>query len=98
MDFPPSVRLTLEGWTGTFVGKKRREVQTICKVRNKIAIENEELSMQNLKNYFVYFLWPESKACKKDGPLTLVGFIDWLSTQVILGAAVQFCFWWQLGF
>ena len=54
---------------------------TIWRIRNKIAFEDEELSMPKLKSYFVYFPWSESKACITDGSSTLVGFIDWLSVQ-----------------
>ena len=45
------------------------------------AAEEEELSIQRLKNSFVYFLWSEMKLFIKDGPLTLVDFIDWVGTH-----------------
>ena len=45
------------------------------------AAEEEELSIQRLKNSFVYFLWSEMKLFIKDGPLTLVDFIDWVGTR-----------------
>ena len=53
---------------------------TVWKARNKVAFEEEELSIQRLKNSFVYFLWLETKLFIKDGPLTLVDFIDWVGT------------------
>ena len=45
------------------------------------AAEEEELSIQRLKNSFVYFLWSEMILFIKDGPLTLVDFIDWVGTR-----------------
>ena len=82
--FPRSVRQTLEGSRGSFVGKKRKEVWragplclfwTIWKARNKIAFEDAMLSIQKLKSSFVYFLWVETKLGIKEGPTTLVEFI-----------------------
>ena len=48
----------------------------VWKVRNKVVFEEEELSIQRLKNFFVYFLWSVTKLFIKDGPSTLVDFID----------------------
>ena len=82
-----SIKMTLLGRDGSFVGKKRREVWradplcifwTVWKVRNRIAFENDLLSIQRLKSSFVYFIWSEMKLFIKDGPSTLVGFIDWV--------------------
>ena len=82
-----SVKMMLLGRDGSFVGKKRREVWradplcifwTVWKVRNRIAFENDLLSIQRLKSSFVYFIWSEMKLFIKDGPSTLVGFIDWV--------------------
>ena len=42
--------------------------------------EDDVLSIQKLKSYFVCFLWSETKLFIKNGPSTLVGFIDWLSS------------------
>ena len=53
---------------------------TVWKARNKVAFEEEELSIQRLKFSFVYFLWLETKLSIKDGPSTLVDFIDWVGT------------------
>ena len=85
--FPRSVKETLVGWRGSFVGKKRKVVWqlgplclfwVIWKARNSIAFEDCELSIQKLKASFVYFLWSESKLWIKDGPSTLIDFIDWM--------------------
>ena len=62
---PATVKATLLGWDGSFVGKKRKGVwraNPLClfwmvwKVRNNVVFEEEELSIQRLKNLFVYFL------------------------------------------
>ena len=85
-----TVKGTLLGWNGSFVGKKRKGVwraSPLClfwmvwKVRNKIAFEEEELSIQRLKYSFVYFLWSETKLSIKDGPSTLVDFVGWVGTR-----------------
>ena len=83
--FPSSVKETLLGWKGAFVGKKRRAVWnvgplylfwSVWKTRNRIAFEGGVLSMQKLKAFFVYLLWLESKLFIKDSPSTLIDFID----------------------
>ena len=48
----------------------------IWKVKNKIAFEDSMLSIQRLKASFVYLLWSEIKLWIKDGPSTLIDFID----------------------
>ena len=72
------------------MGIKRREVWRagplcifwmVLKTKNKIAFEDNVLSIQRLKSSFVYFLWSETKLFIKDGPLTLVGFIDWVGSR-----------------
>ena len=87
---PATIKAMLLGWDGSFVGKKRKGVWrasplclfwTVWKARNKIAFEEEELSIQRLKNSFIYFLWSETKLFIKDGPSTLVDFIDWVGTR-----------------
>ena len=69
------------------MGKKRKvawHLGPLClfwviwKARNSIAFEDCELSIQRLKASFVYFLWLESKLWIKDGPSTLIDFIDWV--------------------
>ena len=63
--FPSSVRETLLGWKGSFVGQKRRtvwEANLLClfwsvwKVRNRVAFEEYVLSIQRMKTSFVYLL------------------------------------------
>ena len=87
---PSSIRSTLLGWDGSFVGKKRKEVWrtgplcifwTVWKTRNRIAFEDDVFSIQRLKSSFVCFLWSKTKWFIKDGPLTLIGFIDWLGSR-----------------
>ena len=83
---PATVKATLLGWDGSFVGKKRKEVWragplcifwTVWKARNKITFEEKVLSIQRLKE----FLWSEMKLFIKDDPLTLVDFIDRVGTH-----------------
>ena len=84
---PVSVRETLLGWHGPFEDKKRRKVWKagplclfwiVWKVKNRIAFEEEELSIQRLKSLFVSYLWSEAKGYLDDVPLTLFSFLDWL--------------------
>ena len=74
--FPFSVKETLLGWRGSFVGKKRKvvwQVEPLClfwaiwKARNKIAFEDSVLSIQRLKASFVYLLWSDTKLWIKGG-------------------------------
>ena len=87
---PATIKETLIGWNGSFVGKKRKGVRrashlclfwAVWKARNKAAFEEEELSIQRLKNSFVYFLRSETKLSIKDGLLTLVDFFGWVGTR-----------------
>ena len=75
---------------GVPVGKKRKVVWqagllylfwSIWKARNRIAFEDSVLSIQRLKASFVYLLWSKTKLFIKDGPLTLIDFIDWVSSR-----------------
>ena len=93
---PATVKEMLLGWNGTFVGKKRKGIWkasplclfwTVWKTRNKVAFEEIELSTQRLKSSFVYLLWSETKMSIKDGPSTLVDFVDWVVS----------CLGWFLG-
>ena len=88
--FPCLVRQTLEGWRGSFVGKKRKEVckagplcifWTIWKARNKLAFEDASLSIQKLKSSFMYSLWAKTRICIKEGPSTLMHFFEWLGSK-----------------
>ena len=87
---PASVKMMLLGWNGSFVGKKRKEVWradplcifwTVWKVRNKIAFEDDVLSIQTLESSFIYFLWSKMKLFIINGPPSLVGFIDWVGSR-----------------
>ena len=78
-----SVRDTLSGWCGFNLGKKRRKVWKVAplclfwaiwKERNRIAFENEELSIHRLKNSFVCNLWLWTKSVVNEGPLPLFSF------------------------
>ena len=88
--FPFSVRETLLGWNGFFVGKKRKTAwresplcifQTVWKTRNRIAFEDEVLSIQRLKTSFLNSLWPGTKLFIKDGPSTFLEFMDWVGSH-----------------
>ena len=50
----------------------------IWKARNTMAFEDGVLSIQRQKASFVYLLWSETKLWMKDGPSTLIDFIDWV--------------------
>ena len=85
--FSYSVKETLLGWRGSFVGKKRKVVWQlgplclfwiIWKARNSIAFKDGVLSIQKLKISFVYLLWLETKLWIKDGPSILIDFIEWV--------------------
>ena len=88
--FPFSVKETLLGWRGSFVGKKRKvawQVGSLClfwviwKARNKIDFEDSVLSIQRLKASFMYLLWSETKLWIKNGPSTLIDFVDWVCSR-----------------
>ena len=87
---PFLVKDTLSGWCGFNLGKKRRKVWkaaplcifwAVWKERNRIAFDNEELSIYRLKNSFVcnFWLWPKSVV--NDGPLPLLSFFDWIGSS-----------------
>ena len=61
---PAFVKMMLLGWNRSFVGKKRKEVWRagplciflmVWKTRNKIAFEDDVLSIQRLKSLFIFF-------------------------------------------
>ncbi|RVW23454.1 putative ribonuclease H protein [Vitis vinifera] len=75
---PYSVRDTLSGWSDFNMGKKRKKVWkaapscifwAVWKERNRIAFDNEELSMDRLNNSFVCNLWMWSKPVVNEGRL-----------------------------
>ena len=72
------------------MGKKHRKVWktallcllwAIWKERNRIAFENEELSIHRLKNSFVCNLWFWIKSVVNEGPLPLFSFFYWLGSK-----------------
>ena len=80
-----SVRETLLGWYGSFVGKKLKKawkLATLClfwavwKERNRIAFDNEEFLVHRLKYSFVYSFWFWTKLYIDVGPLPLIEFFD----------------------
>ena len=83
--FPSSGKETLLEWRKSFVGKKRKVVwqaDSLCffwsvwKARNRIAFEDNVLSIQRLKASFVYLLWSKTKLFIKSGHSILIDFID----------------------
>ena len=85
--FPYLVKETFVGWRGSFVGKKRKvawQLGPLCllwviwKARNTMTFEDGVLSIQRLKASFVYLLWSKTKLWIKDGPSTLIDFINWV--------------------
>ena len=87
---PLSARDTLLGWHGSFVGKKRRNAWmaaplclfwSVWKKRNRIAFDNEVISIQMMKYSFVCNLWSWSKSCLDVGPLPLINFFYWLGSR-----------------
>ena len=88
---PYSVRDTLLGWRGINMGKKRTKVWkavplclfwAVWKERNRIAFENEELSIYRLKNSFACNIWFWTKSIVDERPLPLISFffIGWVSS------------------
>ena len=72
------------------MGKKHRKVwkaAPLClfwlvwKEKNMIAFDNEELSIQRMKNSFVCNLWSWTKLFIDEGPLLLINFFDWFGSR-----------------
>ena len=85
-----SVKETLLGWHGAFVGKTRKkawQMTPLCifwsvwKERNLLAFGNEELSLHRLKYSFVCNLWSWVRASVVLSPSSLVSFLDWLGSK-----------------
>ena len=53
---------------------------SVWKARNRTTFEDSMSSIQRLKASFVYLLWSETKLFIKDGPSTLIDFIDWVGS------------------
>ena len=95
----------LLGWHGLFVGKNRVKVWkaaplclfwTVWKKRNKVVFENEDLSIQRMKYFFVCNLWSWSKCCMVEGPNSSINFFEWLGYgwgRVSFLYPYSFCFW-----
>ncbi|KAJ9691054.1 hypothetical protein PVL29_013294 [Vitis rotundifolia] len=82
-----TVKETLLGWSGAFVGKRRKRAWqmaplcifwTVWKERNSITFGNEELSLHRLKYSFVSNFWYWVRVSLDANPSSLVSFIDWL--------------------
>ena len=72
------------------MGKKRSKVWktaplclfwAVWKERNRIAFDNEELSIHRLRNSFVCNLWMWTKLVVNEGPLPLFSFLYWLGAS-----------------
>ena len=46
-----------------------------------IAFDDEELSIQRMKNSFVCNLWSWTKLFIDEGPLLLINFFDWFGSR-----------------
>ena len=82
-----TVKETLLGWHGSFVGRKQKKVWrvahlclfwTIWKERNRRSFENVELSIQRLKYLFLCNLLSWTKLFIGERLTSIVDFIDWL--------------------
>ncbi|WJZ92487.1 hypothetical protein VitviT2T_011477 [Vitis vinifera] len=82
-----TVKETLLGWHGAFVGKIRKkawQMAPLCifwsvwKERNSLAFGNEVLSIQRLKHSFVCNLWSWVRMFIVLSLRSLVSFIEWL--------------------
>ena len=83
-----SVKETLLGWHGAFVGKTRKKAwQTLCifwsvwKERNLLAFGNEVLSLQRLKHSFVCNIWSWVRVFIVLSSCSLVSFFEWLGSK-----------------
>ena len=85
-----TVKDTLLGWSDSFVDKKRGKIWraaplclfwTMWKERNRIAFDNEALSIQRLKTSFVCNLFSWTKSCLDGEPHSLINFVDWLGSN-----------------
>ena len=85
-----TVKETLLGWHGAFVGKVRKkawQMAPICifwsvwKEMNLSAFGNEELSLQRQKYSFVCNLWSWVRVSLVLSPSSLVSFLDWLGSK-----------------
>ena len=49
---------------------------SVWKEKNRLAFGNEDLSLQRLKNSFVYNLWSWVRVSLVESPSSLVSFLD----------------------
>ena len=80
-----TVKATLLGWNGGFVGKRRKkawQMTPLCiflsvwKERNRLAFGDEDLSLQRLKYSFVCNLWSWVRGSLAESHSSLVSFVD----------------------
>ena len=85
-----SVKETLLGWHGAFVGKtckKDWQMAPLCifwsvwKERNLLAFGNEEFSLHRLKYSFVCNIWFWVRVSIVLSPSSFVSFLDWLGSK-----------------
>ena len=85
-----TVKETLIGWHGAFVGKIRKkawQMTPLCifwsvwKERNLLAFGNEVLSLQKLKHSFVCNLWSWVRVFIVLSPRSFVSFFEWLGSS-----------------
>ena len=84
-----TVKTTLLGWNGGFVGKRRKkawQMAPLCifwsvwKERNRLAFGDENLSLQRLKYSFVCNLWFWVRGSLAESHSSLVSFVDWIGS------------------
>ena len=52
----------------------------VRKTKNRMTFNDDMLSIQKLKSFFVYSLWSKTKLFIDDYLLTLVSFVGWLGS------------------
>ena len=71
------------------MGKRRKrawQMAPLCifwsvwKEKNRLAFGNEDLSLQRLKNSFVYNLWSWVRGSLVESHSSLVSFVDWIGS------------------
>lgn len=83
-----SVRETLLGWGGSFVGRKRKRggAQLLCasfgqfERRDRRSYKNKKLSDQILKSLFLCNLLSWTKLYIVEGPMSLFDVSDWIGS------------------
>ena len=82
-----SVRRTLLGWHGPFMGKKRKNVWRaaplylmwiLWKERNRRAFNNVERFGQSIKSLFMYTFVNWVRVYIENHTVSMIDFIDWL--------------------